>query len=75
MVYPIVIKNIEDAKSVCEVACEQNFNLQVSSGTMIVNARSLLGLFALLGKESNLIAPDGVDYSSFNKAIKRIKLS
>jgi hypothetical protein len=75
MVYPITIQTVEDAQTVCKVACEQDFNIYVSSGTIIVDARSLLGLFALLGCKSNLVAPDSVDYRCFVKTIKRMNLS
>lgn len=75
MVYPITIKTVEDAKIISEVASRQDFPMNISSGTIIVDARSLLGLFTLLGKKSNLVAPDSVDYNCFNKVIKKLNIS
>ena len=69
------MQTIEDAQTVCRIAGEQDFMLQVSSGAAIIDARSLMGLFTLLGRKSNLIAPDGVDYDCFIKAIKRMRFS
>jgi hypothetical protein len=47
--------------------------MQVSSGLDVVDARSLLALFTMIGKNNvNLVAPDGTNPICFTKALKRM---
>lgn len=73
MSYPINLKSRDDVIRLNNVACQENFKMQVSSGLDIVDARSLLGLFSLIGKSNvNLVAPDGTNPMCFTRALKRM---
>lgn len=77
MVYPIIMKNDKDVYRVNKVACEQPFNLTISSiegPSVILNAKSLLGLFSLIGKQVYLVAPDHANPMEFDKIIRKMKL-
>jgi hypothetical protein len=46
--------------------------MSVSSGTAMIDPRSLLGLFNFVGKKVNLIAPDEMDPNYFMKLVKKM---
>ena len=71
----IKLKNPKDVKQLNDIACNQNFDLTVSSGSTIVNARSILALFALIGKPVSLVAPDHIDPDKFISLIKKLNIS
>ena len=75
MYYKIKLKNPNDVKQLNDIACDQNFDLTVSSGSTIVNARSILALFTLIGKSVSLVAPDHIDPDKFISLIKKLNIS
>ena len=74
MVFPVVVKTMEDAKRLNQVATQQDFAMYISCDSITIDVRSLLGLLTLLGKESVIIAPDHADPESFVKALRKMKL-
>jgi hypothetical protein len=74
MVFPVVVKTMEDARRLNQVATEQDFDMYISCDSITIDVRSLLGLLTLLGKESVIIAPDHADPESFVKALRKMKL-
>lgn len=72
MVKQIVLKDKEDVQRLNEMACEQPFNIHVSCGHQILNAKSILALFALIGRKNvYLVAPDHMKAESFMDMIKK----
>jgi hypothetical protein len=74
MVYPVQLKNIDDVKRLNKVATEQNFDIYISCDNIMVDLKSLLGLFTLLGKAGFIVAPDHANPDAFLKALKRMGL-
>ena len=74
MVFPVVVKTMEDARRLNQVATEHDFDMYISCDSITIDIRSLLGLLTLLGKESVIIAPDHADPESFIKALRKMKL-
>lgn len=72
MVHPITLKTKEDVLRLNDLATKENFNLKVSTGSIIIDAKSLLALFALIGKKVNLVASDRTDPETFSHFIKKI---
>lgn len=70
----VMLKSMEDIQNLNKVASQQAFNLSVSRGSVIVDARSLLALFTLIGSQVSIVAPDGVSPKEFFRSIKRMKL-
>lgn len=72
MVYPIKMNTMNDAIKVSEVAAEAGIDMSVSSGSAMIDPRSLLGLFAFIGKDAVLVAPDDLNPHYFMRIIKKI---
>jgi hypothetical protein len=72
MVYPIYVRDAEAVRRLNRVASEQEFSIYISRDNAMTDLRSLLGLFAFLGKECTLIAPDHASPEAFAKALKRM---
>lgn len=73
MVKQIHLKDIEDVQRLNDMACEQPYKLSVSCGHRSLDARSMLALFALIGrKDVFLVAPDHLNADEFMKVIERL---
>lgn len=72
MVYPVSVKTTDDIMRFNKVATEQNFNIYIRSDNVMIDLKSLLALFTLLGKDCTLIAPDHASPDAFMKALKRM---
>ena len=74
MVTEVVLKDTSAITRLCNVACEEGLDISVSKGSVIVDARSILALFALMGSRVTLIAPDNANPTEFMRAVKRMNL-
>lgn len=72
MVHPITLHSKEDVLNLNNLATKQKFNLSVSNGSIIVDAKSLLALFSLIGKTVNLVASDSADPVAFAAIINKL---
>jgi hypothetical protein len=71
MIYPITLRNKEDVIRLNEMATKEKFNLNVSNGSVVIDAKSLLALFSLIGKTVNLVTSDSTDPSQFRAFLKK----
>lgn len=62
----------EDVVKVSEEAAKTGLNMSVSCGYTIVDPRSILALFTLIGKEVMLVAPDHSNPKDFQKLVQRM---
>ena len=74
MVYSTELKNKEDVLRLNREATKNLIKILVESGSILVDARSLLALYALIGKKVKLIASDREDAKEFADFVKKIKL-
>lgn len=74
MTKTVTINNTKDVEMINKIAFDQNFDTTVSCGTYMVDARSILGLFCLVGKKVNIIAPDDADPEEFAGMFKKANL-
>lgn len=65
MIQPIIFHTKEDLYRFSELASKQEFNVYISTPAGQLDAKSLLALFTILGKEVNVVAPDHVDANKF----------
>ena len=73
MVYEIELNSPKDVQNLNEAAAKYDGNLTVNCGSTIVDARSLLALFALIGKQNiKLVAPDHDNPDKFAEVVKKI---
>lgn len=74
MVYSTELKNKEDVLRLNKEATKNLIKILVESGSILVDARSLLALYALIGKKVKLIASDREDAKEFTNFVKRVRL-
>jgi hypothetical protein len=72
MVYPYTINNREELYRLSELASKEDFPIYISTPYGQLDARSVLGLFSIIGKEINLVAPDCADIEKFQGFINKL---
>ena len=73
MIYPYKIESKEDLVKLCELACKEDFPIYISTEYGQVDARSLLGLFTIIGKDINLVAGDHSCAKEFTRFISKLE--
>ena len=72
MTFPFMIESKEDLKRLSELACKEDYNIYLSTSTAQFDAKSLLALFTIIGKEVSITAPDHVDSAKFVKFVEKL---
>ncbi|WP_295581824.1 hypothetical protein [uncultured Oscillibacter sp.] len=72
MIHEIAIKSREQVEKINHLACETPYEVWLSTDTLMLDARSLLGLFALVGKKAHVIAEDDVDPKQFGRLVSKM---
>lgn len=67
MVTPVKFETKKDLLRFSELASKQDFNIYIGTEYGQLDAKSLLALFTILGREVNIVAPD---HASADKFIK-----
>lgn len=67
MIQPVRFETKEDLYRFSELASKQNFNIYISTPYGQLDAKSLLALFTILGKDVNIVAPDHTSANEFQK--------
>lgn len=73
MIYPYVINTKEDLYRLSEMASKENYPIYISTEYGQLDAKSLLALFTILGKEINLVAPDHANGEDFIRFIENLQ--
>lgn len=73
MIYPYKIETKEDLYRLSELASQEDYPIYISTDMGQLDAKSLLALFTILGKEINLVAPDHSKGEDFVRFIKKLK--
>lgn len=68
----IEIKNKDQLERINRLASQAPYPVWLSMGNLRLDARSLLGLFAFIGKRAQLVAGDGVDPDQFEDLVARM---
>ena len=72
MLKEIEIKDKAQVERINRLACKAPYEVWLSCGDMMLDARSLLGLFALVGRKAQVVVEDDVAPRSFQKMIARM---
>lgn len=72
MIREIEIKDHSQIEKINRLACDTPFEVWLSSGTLMLDARSLLGLFALVGKKAFVVAEDDINPKAFQKLVNKM---
>lgn len=75
MVTTAYLKDKAAVERLNQVACQQAFDMSVSCGTTMIDAKSLLALFTLIGKKVFIVAPDELNPRYFAKMVKKMQLA
>ena len=73
MLREIEIKNNEQVEKINRLACQAPYEVWLSTDTLMLDARSLLGLFALVGKKAEVVAEDDVNPKAFDKLVAKMR--
>ena len=65
MVHPVKFESKEDLYRFSELACKEDFNIYISTPYGQLDAKSMLALFTILGKDVNIVAPDHANADKF----------
>lgn len=72
MVREIEIKDGAQVEKINRLACKAPYEIWLSTDTVMLDARSLLGLFALIGKKARVVAEDNIDPYAFSKLVSKM---
>ena len=72
MIYPYKIETKEDLYRVSELASHEDYPIYISTEYGLIDAKSILALFTILGKEINIVAPDHADSKDFIAFISKL---
>lgn len=73
MTYPYKISSKDDLVRLSELACKEDFPVYISTPYGQLDARSLLGLFTIVGQDINLVAGDHACAKEFSKFINKLE--
>ena len=73
MIYPYKISSKDDLVRLSELACKEDFPVYISTPYGQLDARSLLGLFTIVGQDINLVAGDHACAKEFSKFINKLE--
>ena len=68
----IEVKSEAQVKRINQLACDAPYEVWLSSGDMMLDARSLLGLFALVGRRAHVVVEDDVAPRSLDRMVARM---
>ena len=68
----IDIKTKDQAMKISELASQAPYEVWLSTDTVMLDARSLLGILSLVGKRASVVAEDDVNPQSFSKLVDKM---
>ena len=72
MVKKLDIKDRDQVEKINELAAQTPYEVWLSTDTLMLDARSLLGLYALIGKRVNVVTEDSVDPRSLDRLVDKM---
>ena len=72
MLKEIEIKNEAQVEWINRLACQAPYEVWLFTRDMMLDARSLLGLFALVGKRASVVVEDDVPSGSFDRMVAKM---
>ena len=68
----IDIKTKEQAEKISDLASKAPYEVWLRTDTVMLDARSLLGILSLVGKRASVVAEDNVNPRSFSKLVDKM---
>lgn len=69
----IDITTPEQLEKINRLACKAPYEVWLSAGSIMLDARSLLGLMALVGKRVHVVVEDDVDPKRFDHLVHQMQ--
>ena len=69
MIKELNIKNEGQIRRINQIASQAPYEVWLNSGTVMLDARSLLGLYVLIGKRVPVVAEDDVNPAAFSRLV------
>ena len=68
----IEIKDQAQIERINRLACQAPYEVWLFTKDIMLDARSLLGLFALMGRKASVVVEDTVSPSAFNRLVTKM---
>ena len=72
MVRDIDIKSDEQINRINRLACQAPYEVWLSTETVMLDARSLMGLYALVGKRAKVVTEDDIDPRTVDRLVEQM---
>ena len=72
MTRDIDIKSNEQVERINRLACTAPYEVWLSTDTVMLDARSLLGLYALVGKRAKVVTEDCLSPKTLDRLVKKM---
>ena len=72
MTKTIEITSKSQVEKINQLASKAPYEVWLSTDTVMLDARSLLGLFALVGKKARVVVADNVNPKAFGKLVDKM---
>lgn len=72
MVKFLDITSNEQVEKINRLACKAPFDVWLHTDTVMIDARSLLGIYALVGQRVRVVAEDDVNQKAFGKLVDKM---
>lgn len=71
MTLPVKFTNEEDLRRFSELASKEDYGIYITTAYGQLDAKSLLALFTIMGKEVNVVASDCADAQKFKEFLEK----
>ena len=68
----LLLADLSQVEKITRLASEAPYEVWLSDDTVMLDARSLLGLFALVGKKARVVVADNVNPKAFGKLVDKM---
>ena len=72
MTRDIDIKSNEQVERINRLACKAPYEVWLSTDTVMLDARSLLGLYALVGKRARVVTEDDLNPKTLDRLVRKM---
>ena len=72
MIKRIHLDSNERIKRISDLASKEPYEIYLSNSTTMLNAKSILGLFSLVGQDVNIVAEDNADPYRFMCVVNKM---
>ena len=72
MIKELRIKDAAQVEKICRLACSAPYEIYLHTDTAMLDARSLLGLYALVGQRAKVVTEDSLDPKMVDRLVEKM---